>query len=151
MEWQLFAEFVDNILKFAVIATSGTSASLLYFVCIDQTQSRTWKEFKVQWRRSVEKNCVFCNYQKREAFLSYRFNKKRIDKISCALMSKQSFQLMEINDWAFQWKMGFNADPRKQTQEKTFSRNINKIYKPSLYFNKNLVIPSSTQSISEWY
>ena len=53
--------------------------------------------------------------------------------------------LMKISDWAFQWKMRFNADLKKQAQEVIFSRKINKIDHPSLYFNENLVKSSSTQ------
>ena len=52
--------------------------------------------------------------------------------------------LMKISNWAFQWKMGFNSDPNKQAQEVIFSRKINKIDHPPLYFNQNLVKSSST-------
>ena len=47
--------------------------------------------------------------------------------------------LIKISDWAFQWKMRFNPDPKKQAQEVIFSRKINKIDHPPLYFNENLV------------
>ena len=53
--------------------------------------------------------------------------------------------LIKISDWAFQWKMRFNPDPKKQAQEVIFSRKINKINHPPLYFNENLVKLSSTQ------
>ena len=52
--------------------------------------------------------------------------------------------LMKISNWAFQWKMRFNPDPKKQAQEVIFSRKINKIDHPPLYFNQNLVKSSST-------
>ena len=52
--------------------------------------------------------------------------------------------LIKISDQAFQWKMRFNSDPKKQAEEVIFSRKINKIDYPLLYFNKNLVNPSST-------
>ena len=52
---------------------------------------------------------------------------------------------MKISNWAFQWKMRFNPDPNKQAQEVIFSRKINKINHPPLYFNENLVKLSSTQ------
>ena len=52
--------------------------------------------------------------------------------------------LMQISNWAFQWKMRFNPDPKKQAQEVMFSRKINKIDHPPLYFNQNLVKSSST-------
>ena len=45
---------------------------------------------------------------------------------------------------AFQWKMRFNPDPKKQAQEVIFSRKINKTDHPPLYFNQNLVKSSST-------
>ena len=40
--------------------------------------------------------------------------------------------------------MRFNPDPNKQAQEVIFSRKINKIDRPPLYFNQNLVKSSST-------
>ena len=40
--------------------------------------------------------------------------------------------------------MRFNPDPNKQAQEVIFSRKINKIDHPPLYFNQNLVKSSST-------
>ena len=40
--------------------------------------------------------------------------------------------------------MRFNPDPNKQAQEVIFSRKINKIDHPPLYFNQNLVKPSSS-------
>ena len=45
--------------------------------------------------------------------------------------------LMKISDLAFQWKMRFNSDLKKQAQEVIFSRKINKIDHPPLYFNQN--------------
>ena len=53
--------------------------------------------------------------------------------------------LTKISNWAFQWEMRFNPDPNKQAQEVIFSRKINKIDHPSLYFNQNSVKSSSTQ------
>ena len=47
--------------------------------------------------------------------------------------------LIKISDWAFQWKMRFNPDPKKQAQEVICSRKISKIDHPPLYFNENLV------------
>ena len=51
---------------------------------------------------------------------------------------------MKISNWAFQWKRRFNPDPNKQAQEVIFSRKINKIDHPPLYFNQNFVKSSST-------
>ena len=48
--------------------------------------------------------------------------------------------LKKINKWAFQWKMSFNPDPRKQDQEVIFSRKIKKLPRPSLVFNNNNVL-----------
>ena len=67
------------------------------------------------------------------------------ESIESGLISDLSSDLMKINDEAFQWKMRFNPDPKKQAQEVIFSRKINKIDHPPLYFNENLVKSSSTQ------
>ena len=45
--------------------------------------------------------------------------------------------LMKISDRAFQWKIRFNPDPKKQAQEVIFNRKIYKIDHPPLYFNEN--------------
>ena len=47
--------------------------------------------------------------------------------------------------------MRFNPDPKKQAQQVIFSRKINKIDHPLLYFNQNLVKSSSTHKHLEWY
>ena len=54
--------------------------------------------------------------------------------------------LIKISDWAFQWKMMLNPDPKKQTQEVIFSRKINKIDPPPIYFNHNFIIINSQTS-----
>ena len=51
---------------------------------------------------------------------------------------------MKISDQAFQQKIKFNPEPKKQAQGVVFRRNINKIDHPSLYFNQNLVKLLST-------
>ena len=38
--------------------------------------------------------------------------------------------LAKINRWAFQWKMSFNSDPKKQAQEVIFSRKSKAISHP---------------------
>ena len=53
--------------------------------------------------------------------------------------------LKKINKWAFQWKMSFNPDPSKQAQEIIFSRKIKKLPHPSLVFNNNNVLQTSSQ------
>ena len=52
-------------------------------------------------------------------------------------------KLMKISDWAFQWKVRFNPEARIQVQEVIFSRKINKIDHPPLYFNQSLIKSSS--------
>ena len=54
--------------------------------------------------------------------------------------------LMKISDWAFQWKIKFDPDPKKQPQKVIFSRKINKVDHPLLYFNENFtnIINSQT-------
>ena len=47
--------------------------------------------------------------------------------------------LSKINAWACQWKMTFNPDPNKQTQEVIFSRKIKRTSQPPLNFNNNSV------------
>ena len=47
--------------------------------------------------------------------------------------------LIKISNWAFQWKMRFNPDPNKQTQDFIFSRKINKIDHPPLYFSQTFI------------
>ena len=53
--------------------------------------------------------------------------------------------LAKINRWAFQWKMSFNPDPKKQTQEVIFSRKSKAISHASLIFNNNNVIQTTSQ------
>ena len=51
----------------------------------------------------------------------------------------------KISYWAFQGKIKFNPDPKKQAEEVIFRRKINKIDHPTFYFNENIVKSSSTQ------
>ena len=53
--------------------------------------------------------------------------------------------LLKINNWAYQWKMNFNPDPSKQTQEVIFSRKIKKPSHPVLIFSNNQVIQTPYQ------
>ena len=43
--------------------------------------------------------------------------------------------LSTVNNWAFLWKMAFNADPNKQATEVVFSRRRKPDNHPALYFN----------------
>ena len=45
--------------------------------------------------------------------------------------------LNKIINWAIQWKISFNGDPSKQTQEVTFSRKLQMANHNSVYFNNN--------------
>ena len=45
--------------------------------------------------------------------------------------------LAKINRWAFQWKMRFIPDPKKQAQKVIFSRKSKAISHPPLVFNNN--------------
>ena len=47
--------------------------------------------------------------------------------------------LKKIYEWAFQWKMTFNPDRSKQTQEIIFSRKLKKATHPPLLFSNNNV------------
>ena len=53
--------------------------------------------------------------------------------------------LKKISNLAFQWKMSFNPDPSKQAQEVIFSRKLQKINHPSIYFNNNPIEQVSSQ------
>ena len=53
--------------------------------------------------------------------------------------------LKKISNWAFQWKMSFNPDPSKQAQEVIFSRKLQKISHPSIYFNNIPIDEVSSQ------
>ena len=53
--------------------------------------------------------------------------------------------LVKINRWAFQWKMSFNPDPKKQAQEVIFSRKSKAISHPPVVFNNNNVIQTTSQ------
>ena len=47
--------------------------------------------------------------------------------------------LRKISNWAFQWKMSFNADVNKKAQEVIFSRKTKSYIHPPLVFNNNIV------------
>ena len=51
--------------------------------------------------------------------------------------------LAKINRWAFQWKMCFKPDHKKQAQEVIFSRKSKAISHPPLVFNNNNVIQTT--------
>ena len=45
--------------------------------------------------------------------------------------------------WAYQWKMSFNPDVSKQTQEVIFSKRTKKLFHPTVLFN-NIPVERST-------
>ena len=53
--------------------------------------------------------------------------------------------LAKINRWAFQWKMSFNLDHKKQAQEVIFSWKSKAISHPPLVFNNSNVIKTTSQ------
>ena len=53
--------------------------------------------------------------------------------------------LKKISDWAFQWKMPFSPDPRKQAQEVTFSRKLKNVSHLPLGFINANVSPCKSQ------
>ena len=52
--------------------------------------------------------------------------------------------LAKINRWAFQWKMSYNPDPKKQAQEVIFSRKSKATSHPPLVFNNNNVMQAAS-------
>ena len=56
--------------------------------------------------------------------------------------------LNKIQNWAFQWKMQFNPDPKKSAIEVSFSRKINRYNHPPVTFNdSHVVIKENTKHL----
>ena len=55
--------------------------------------------------------------------------------------AKLGRDLARVARWAHQWNMSFNPDPSKQAVEVHFSRKINRVDTPPVYFN-NLAVDS---------
>ena len=47
-----------------------------------------------------------------------------------------NIDLRRISEWAYQWKMVFNPDLTKQTEEVIFSRKSGKSFHPKVFFNE---------------
>ena len=60
------------------------------------------------------------------------------DQVECSI--KLNKNLERINVWANQWKMSFNPDPSKQAVEVYFSRKLDLVHAPPLYFNNAAVL-----------
>ena len=56
---------------------------------------------------------------------------------SCEVLNAD---LLQINSWAYQWKMSFNPDPSKQAAEVLFSRKTKSPGHPTIYFNNSPVV-----------
>ena len=59
--------------------------------------------------------------------------------------------LNKMKNWANQWKMNFNPDPSKQSQEVIFSRKLQKTNHNQVYFNHNSVKKVPSQKHLEIY
>ena len=64
------------------------------------------------------------------------------------LFSELNSDLVRRKQWAFQWKMNFNLDPKKQAQEVIFSRKLKKVCHLPVRFNNNNVSKASSQLYS---
>ena len=53
--------------------------------------------------------------------------------------------LKKISEWALQWKMNFNSVTNRQAQDLIFSRKVQVISHPPLFFNQNAVPQTSFQ------
>ena len=51
----------------------------------------------------------------------------------------------KINDWVFQWKIIFNPDCNKESQEIIFNRKLKKATHPNLLFSNNNVSQVNSQ------
>ena len=43
--------------------------------------------------------------------------------------------MQKISEWAYRWKISFNPDLNKQAQEVIFSRKLNKLFHPKIFFD----------------
>ena len=53
--------------------------------------------------------------------------------------------LTRISEWVYRWKMPFNLDPSKKTQEMMFSNKVTKTDYPNIIFNGNTAQKSANQ------
>ena len=60
-------------------------------------------------------------------------------------ISKTFFSVVKVNEWALQWKMSFNTEPSKQTQEVIFSWKSKRATHPPLIFSNSNVSQSFSQ------
>ena len=50
------------------------------------------------------------------------------------------YELKAIENWAFQWKMSFNPDPTKESEQVIFSFKSIKAVHPPIYFNNSTAV-----------
>ena len=63
------------------------------------------------------------------------------------LANKLNNDLKEVSNWAFQWKMTFNLEQSKQTQEVIFSRKFKKVPHPLLVINNTVFLCKSQKHL----
>ena len=71
------------------------------------------------------------------------FYQKVID--ACNWQNYLNSELESISNWAYQWKLQFNPDHKKQANETIFSRKSNTYMYPPVKFNKNTITKSPHQ------
>ena len=64
---------------------------------------------------------------------------------STASLVSLNIDLLKISPWAYQWKMIFNPDVSKQTQEVVFSRRAIATKHATVYLNKVTIIRENFQ------
>ena len=68
-----------------------------------------------------------------------------VDDVNVSVMQLNN-DLLKISKWAYQWKMSFNPDVSKQTQEVVFSHKSHKLAHPPVLFNN---VPAKRYSIQK--
>ena len=58
--------------------------------------------------------------------------------------------ILKINNWAYQWKMGLKSGPWNQAQKVIFPRQFKKPRHPVLIFNNNQAIQTPYQEVFRW-
>ena len=77
--------------------------------------------------------------------LSYLLKTRPCFKVSKRTAYNLNKDLKEINKWAFQGKMSFKPDPKKQAQGVIFSRKTTEKIRPKIFFNNIPVSKADSQ------
>ena len=77
-----------------------------------------------------------CQYVKSLMTILHSFQKSLIQEI---LKITLNSDMEIIKNWAYQWKMQFYPDPKKQANEVIFSRKSNRCTCPPVTFNNNII------------